>query len=394
MLEPTAGGVAGSQEQWRAVRRHLQESRRHLTSMVLGHYPDVPRVADTPLLTRPDWVPDHPVRLSDLNLDFLSEASSSGSSDFRGLLGSQEASAGVRPLRTDASRYETYAAAMRELAPPKVFNNRSTYRLLRSTGSAEQLGLTFGTGAYFDGINTGEACAHEFAAAMLGRQQEELGRQQGDLLPHRGLPLREAIGDPCDPARRPINVAISTLTLRHNRTTGNATFFLHWRDPTKVGHAGGLYQVLPVGIFQASGDEPWNQRNDFDLWRCMVREFAEELLGHPEDQAGSGPIDYPAWPFARRLTDALDKDVKANFLGMGVDPLTLATDVLTVVVFDAALFDSVFDGLVSVNAEGRVLEALDFSEANVDRFVNSEPTQAAGAALLALAWRHRSLLLG
>lgn len=60
-------------------------------------------------------------------------------------------------------------------------------------------------------------------------------------------------------------------------------FHLHWRDPAKVGHAGGLYQVLPVGV--------------------------------------------------------------------------------------------------------------PFTAANVDRFAHDEPNRAAGAALLALAWRHREALL-
>jgi hypothetical protein len=44
-------------------------------------------------------------------------------------------------------------------------------------------------------------------------------------------------------------VAISTLTLRRS-AGGDASFPLHWRDPAKVTHAGGLYQVIPVGIFQ------------------------------------------------------------------------------------------------------------------------------------------------
>jgi hypothetical protein len=33
---------------------------------------------------------------------------------------------------------------------------------------------------------------------------------------------------------------------------------LHHRDATKVGHAGGMIQVIPVGIFQPAGPEPGN----------------------------------------------------------------------------------------------------------------------------------------
>ncbi|MET1072543.1 MAG: XRE family transcriptional regulator, partial [Umezawaea sp.] len=130
------------------------------------------------------------------------------------------------------------------------------------------------------------------------------------------------------------------------------------------------------------------------LWRCVVREVAEELLGESEDHgADRAPIDYAAWPFAARMTAALGDAVRVSYLGMGVDPLTFATDVLAVAVFDAPLFDELFAGLVADNDEGRVLEALPFTAATVRRFVHDEPTQAAGAALLALAWEHRGWLL-
>jgi hypothetical protein len=49
--------------------------------------------------------------------------------------------------------------------------------------------MVFGRGTYFYGIDVGDAVAHEFTAAILG----EIATQD----------LRAAIGDPCDPARRP-----------------------------------------------------------------------------------------------------------------------------------------------------------------------------------------------
>ncbi|MGZ3143750.1 hypothetical protein ACVDFE_17490 [Lentzea chajnantorensis] len=332
--------------QWLAVRAHLLEHRHAFAVKAAAEYPDVPKVAGTPLLTAAHWTPAQPVPLHDLTLE-LKQAN-----EFR-------LTAGGLP-----EGFRSYSEAMAALAAPAVFENRPTYRLLGFTGRH----LTFGIGSYFDGIDVGEACAHEYAARELGHAD--------------AMPLRAAVGDPCDPSRRPVNVAISTLTIRHDRATGAATFFLHWRDPRKVGHAGGLYQVLPVGVFQAATDPV----NDFSLWRCMVREFAEELLGAPEEYAG--PVDYDGWPFARRLAEA-----RVWYLGTGVDPLTFATDVLTVAVFDAALFDELFGDLVAHNDEGRVLAGLGFTAENVERFVHDEPTQAAGAALLALAWQHRETLL-
>ncbi|MGA9830332.1 MAG: hypothetical protein WBQ71_04365, partial [Trebonia sp.] len=186
------------------------------------------------------------------------------------------------------------------------------------------------------------------------------------------------------------------LTLRNDRAAGTASFPLHWRDPARVGHAGGMYQVIPVGIFQPSGDAPWNEANDFDLWRGMLREFAEELLGADEDHGSErAPIDYDRWPFARAMTDALrDGRIRAYCLGLGADPLTFALDLLTAVVIDAPLYDELFGELAERNAEGTVLKPRPFDEATIDELTTREPVQAAGAALLTLAIAHRGLLLG
>ncbi|MGH3439837.1 MAG: hypothetical protein ACRDRN_25745 [Sciscionella sp.] len=241
--------------------------------------------------------------------------------------------------------------------------------------------MIFGSGHYFDGIDVGDAVAHEFTAATLG-----------EIVTH---DLRTAIGDPCNPARRLLSVAISTLTLRHDRTASVVTFPLHRRDGARVGHAGGMYQVLPVGVFQPAGDELWNTANDFSPWRCIIRELAEELRGDTEDyDTHLGPIDYNAWPFAHQLTRALDTgQVHAFCLGIGVDPLTFATDILTVITIDAPLYDELFGEIADANTEGSITPAVSFTAQTVQRYASDEPTQAAGAGLLRLAWRHRSTLL-
>ncbi|MBV9314166.1 MAG: hypothetical protein JO100_10605 [Pseudonocardia sp.] len=284
------------------------------------------------------------------------------------------------PVRASGARYRTYSEAVAALAAPRVFDDRATYRLLHA-----ELNLTphmmFGAGSYFDGIDVGDAAAHELAAAHLGEITT--------------LDLRNAIGDPCDPARRIGNVALSTLTLRHDRTTDAATFPLHRRDNAKVGHAGGLYQVLPVGVFQPAGAELWNAENDFSLWRGILRELAEELCGETEDyETFRGPIDYCAWPFANHLTRAVDTGQAHTFcLGIGVDPLTFTTDILTAIIIDAPLYDELFGQIADTNVEGSILPAVPFSAEIVERYASHEPTQAAGAGLLRLAWRHRSILL-
>ena len=64
------------------------------------------------------------------------------------------------------------------------------------------------------------------------------------------------------------------------------------------------------------------------------------------------------------------------------------------------LFDAEFAGLVARNAEGRVITGggsagIPFTADTIDRLTGGTPPfQAAGAALLRLAWEHRKYLLG
>lgn len=354
-------------------------------------YAGLPRAAGTELLARPGWLPAAPVRLDELPLTWQDDPPAPVI-DARGPLTRH-----VRPGLAAAAgaaaggQYRSYAEAIGALDRPALFEDRVCYRLLAARLDAEP-GLAFGACRYFDGVNLGHAVAHELAAAWASGP---------GALTMAGLPLRAAAGDPCDLARRPATVAVTTLTLRRG-PGGAASFVLHWRDPARVNHAGGLYQVMPAGIFQPVTDAPAALRSDLSLWRCMVREFSEEYLGTAEEYPTSGGVlDYRAWPFYRQLAGARAAGALGVWcVGAGVDPLTLATDILTVAVLDAGVFDSVFGGLVAGNAEGRVVmhggsAAIPFTGETVRRFSDgTEPVQAAGAALLRLAWQHRRHLLG
>jgi len=381
---PPTGSLTASQRDWLRVRSYLQEHRHGLAVDAAGDYPADRRVAGTPLLAAPGWQPAEPVPLAAVGLELTSAESTPppvASPALAALAALDGAAASLLPDRPDGTRYHRYSDVLRDLAAPAVFENRVTYRLTEAhllsglTPGASRLAFT--RGRYFDGVDTGEAAAHEYAATRLG------GRPAG---------LRALIADPCDLRRRPANLAISTLTLRLDRAAGRASFLLHWRDPAKVGHAGGLYQVIPVGVFQPSGEAGWSEHRDFSLWRCMIREFAEELGGRSEDY-GPGPVDYDSWPFARHMAEAVDRgQIRVWCLGLGTDPLTYATDLLTVAVIDSGVFDELFSLSPRSNAEGSVLAAREFAAHVIDRVVTSEPVQAAGAAVLRLAWRHRETL--
>jgi hypothetical protein len=58
------------------------------------------------------------------------------------------------------------------------------------------------------------------------------------------------------------------------------------------------------------------------------------------------------------------------------------------------VFDAAFGLNLQRNAEGQILAAREFAAHVIDRTVTGEPVQAAGAALLRLAWHHRETLGG
>jgi hypothetical protein len=371
----TGRPLSHGERDWLAVRRHVQEHRYDLAVSAARLYPHDRHVAGTPLLSTVDWIPGGPVPLDAIALHYTDDPPPPA------VTGHDPAALDDLPVRPDGTPYQRYSQAIAELAPPAVFEDRPTYRLLGANLTGTSPRMDFGPGSYFDGTDVGDTCAHEYAAAALGKAITQS--------------LRAALDDPCDPARRPVNLAISALTLRHDRAAGTATFPLHARG-AGVGHAAGMYQVLPVGVFQPAGTKPWNTTNDFDLWRCLIREYAEELLGGGEDHgADTAPIDYDAWPLAAAMTTALREGrIRAHCLGLGVDPLTLATDLLAVVTISAGSYDELFAHAVPANTEGTITAAVPFTADTVERYAGREPTQAAGAALLRLAWQHRATLLG
>jgi hypothetical protein len=147
---------------------------------------------------------------------------------------------------------------------------------------------------------------------------------------------------------------------------------------------------------------PHDLTNDFDIWKNIVRELSEELLGTPEhDGSCSDPIDYPSWPLYRTMCRArAEGKTRVVCLGAGLDALTLAATILTVVVIDAEVFDELFGDAVHENSEGTTVfgndgnaDGIEFSESNVTRLVERQSIAAPGAACLTLSWHHRALLL-
>ncbi|MEU6409367.1 hypothetical protein [Microbispora sp. NPDC046933] len=387
--------------EWAEARRRLNGHRHELAAAADRLYPGLARAGSTRLLTRDGWTATPwtlatPLDLREVRLGWVEDAPAPV------VTGREPEAAALLPEGAGA-----YPDALGTLARPRLFEDRTCYRLLEVAWPE----LTFTRARYFDGVSVGEAAAHEFAAHLFPAHKVPAHKvpahefpagefaahevPAGEFAGHGGgrpLPFRALVGDPTDLRRRPALCAISTLTLRHDRRTGETSFVLHWRDPARVAHGGGLFQVMPVGVFQPAHESAGAEKTDLDLWKCVVREYAEEFLGRGEEY-GDG-FDYERWPFYRLLTDAReDGRVRSLVLGVGVDPLTFATDFLVVTVLEAETFDAVFGEVAASNSEGQVVGRVPFDAETVRRYVRDEPMQAAGAAVLDLAWRHREALL-
>ena len=157
--------LTASERDWLTVRSYLAEHRYDLAVDAAADYPPDRQLAGTPLLAAPGWRPPAPIPLQDIGLELRDAAPAVA-----------EVTTPLLPRRADGTPYRRYSEAMRELAAPLVFENRATYRLTEADLCSRPPRLVFAGGRYFDGIDTGEAAAHEYAAARLGRPRARAAR--------------------------------------------------------------------------------------------------------------------------------------------------------------------------------------------------------------------------
>lgn len=373
--------VTASQQAWVDTRALLVSGRKRLDQIAGALYPAHPMLDGIGLISGPEWIPAQPVPLDEVKLEHAPAGPPV-------VDGTGQLTEHLRPRRTLTSRYTRYTQAVRDLARPRLFENRPCWRMTGVAGG-DTPHLTFGDTTYFEGVDVQEAVAHELSMAVLGRE----GRPDNAAPRMRDLPLRRAIGNPLDLSRCPLLAAVSTLTLRL-ADDGSASFWLHRRDARQVAQSGGMLQVVPSGIFQPSSLYPGVLADDFDLWRNVMRECSEELLGAAEHGGDGQPVDYTAGPIGELDAARRDGRVRIWYLGAALDAPSLFGELLTVAVWDADFFDEWAADLVAENEEGTVVaEPLPFTEAVVGSVLSSGRMVPAGAGCLSLAWRHRATIL-
>ncbi|MGH3913014.1 MAG: hypothetical protein ACRDTC_06345 [Pseudonocardiaceae bacterium] len=162
LISGSPGATLAGQQQWRAVRAELNANRALLGDLAAELYPQAHRIPGTTVLTRPEWMPATPVEIGDIALHWLTEQPAKPT-----VTGGIEQTEAVRPLASDGTRYGRYSRALGDLARPKLFENRVSYRLLEVEWTATGGRLGFGYTSYFENLDVCEAASHEFAQAWL-----------------------------------------------------------------------------------------------------------------------------------------------------------------------------------------------------------------------------------
>ncbi|PXY17093.1 hypothetical protein BAY59_36580 [Prauserella coralliicola] len=382
------GAPHESQERWKMVRSQLNTNRAMLGDLASELYPNAERISGSSVLTQSSWLPSQPVEVADVELYWLADALPKPP-----ITGGIEQTEGVRPLAADGQRFRLYSRALRDLARPKLLDNRISYRLAEVDWTDNRGKLGFSYTSYFDVLDVGEAAAHEFADAWL-----QAGRKRPSLA---HLPLRRHITDPFDLLARPMLPSINTLTIRRDPIDGHR-MFLHRRDAKATAVAGGMFHVIPAGVFQPAALAPAHQANDFSIWRNVQREYSEEFLGNPEhDGNATEPIDYEhEEPFRSFAAARQAGDFRLFTCAVVLEPLTLWVELLTVAVIEAPTFDRLFANMVEVNEEGAAVSTdagqptvgIPFNSESRER-LRSEPLSPISRACIELGWQHRHTLL-
>lgn len=233
--------------------------------------------------------------------------------------------------------------------------------------------MTFGVAGYFDYLDTSEVLAYE---ATL--HPKDLG-------------IRRRIADPFDLTNRVASLGILTLTIQ--KSSSGPKFIMHKRSGKyAVGDA--LYHVVPAGEFTPSDVGRSAIRADFELWRNIVREYAEELLNIPDAQGTGGRrLDFEhASPYQEMVQAIRDNKMRLYAFGLALDPLTFKPELLTVAVLDEAEFEKLFPSPLPETEEGVIIEGIPFTEENVRDYIDAPTTRHGAKACLTLAWQYRDKL--
>jgi hypothetical protein len=377
-----------SVETFRSIRRDLHGRRASHTTGAASLFAADDRLEHTAYMSAPAWRLSKPISLSDVNVTFVQQPKRPQ------ITGRSSSAAHLLPSVVGTSRTRSYSDVIGsdDQLRPGLWWDAPSYDLLSFVGTDGRVEISCTSAQYFDMVDVCEAVGHEY---VHNRGEKVVPKR-------RSLRFRSEIGDPFDIGRRPFVPAIPTLVLLQP-AGGPATFLLHARDGAAVASASGLKHVFG-GQFQPSSRHSIDHAEEADIWLAVARELAEEMLDFKEaNGSAGGRLSFADEPLASLDSMRRDGHLKVWLLGLGLDPLTLWPDLLTVAVIDDEVFRRRFPELPTSNSEGvfvgassngKELRGFDFVQSRVDAITADDGTHPAAAACIRLAWKHRAMILG
>ncbi len=357
--------------QFRRVRENVKKNRAELRRNALRKkwnkksYLTVSE--EIPLFFRQNWLPPKPIPLEKIDLQLKPDPG-------------VKINLPTGSLPTYSGRKnEQYSDAIIALDKPKIFDDRIQYRLLQ----IENMRLIFSEQrhSYFDKINHGAYLVHELSLDSLRRSHIPKRSNRKRLLKHLRTPQDYVVLS-----------GISTLTIIHDGE--ELRIIMHLRGETETAYAEGTYHVIPAGEFQPSCLATTSFDEDFDLWKNIIREYAEELLCLNEyDGNSTVPFDYSEEPFLSLENERANSNIKAFYLGTGLDPISFQGEILTAVVFKEKVFNKIFPNIINKNCEGKIITdkhrwGKQFTEKEFKSYRDAN-ILATGEAILNTAWRNK-----
>lgn len=370
--------LAKKQGPYFEIRKYIKKNRASLCQKILKEYNYKYYHSNFHLVVKNDWIPETPTLLDADMISF-------GSSDNSDLIQLNKYT--DLPLSDQGKKLENFSEAVEALEKPTHFSDRQHYRLLDYQAQKTPYFL-YDTekSSYFDKINFGAALEYEY-----GRKEYLKQKKKRTFL---GNKLRNQLKNKTNiMSHMKVLTGISTLTLLDD--DGQLRFIMHERN--KVGYAQGVFHVSPAGEFQPESQNPEDFTKDFNFWRNIMREYAEEI-GMKEEYDGSSGFetDYSSPPFNLMQRAIENEKAKIYFLGFGLDPLTLQGEILTVCIFKYSEFIRIFPDIKATNHEGTLRTEKDkwgtlFTEESVNAYLNSNTLQA-GKAILELTLKNIDLI--
>ena len=191
-------------------------------------------------------------------------------------------------------------------------------RIPQGDGEKDKIILHLKKGYYFDFYDTCEVMSAEIA--YYRRIKSLKAPKPGEL------PIRDTV-EPFDLHNRFAGIGVITLTILENVDTdrGRKNYFLLHKRTQKVAEGTGSYHAVPAGSYQPAAVAFPRQmdENDRNLKSTVIREFGEELLDIDE---------FGNLYNSNILADLVLPD--PVFVGVGLDPLNLKTELMACMVID------------------------------------------------------------